>query len=259
MEKYNLSNEKGIRKQFFKKKLETIELYKQKTINDRKDIYGIWDSNLESFSSAFHCVLPERYEKDQFTGLKNYIENDLKETKGSNIGVEVGGIGNNLFRGFSKDFFKKTYGITLIEHRTEEEKRKDENLNSSLGMNHKVLEGNLLSKNIYNTLEKELNNKKVNFIIERMIGGHDTIPNDFDIISKPLKLWYRILEENGIILMEIPPISYGLIQNWVEMIEEIYKSKLEVKFYNNVIRLKKLKDAPKELPVLKSKHIKEIK
>src|SRR5579859_3685773 len=65
-----------------------------------------------SFQNFFAAVLPES-EKS----LRNYIEKILEGRKGKAIGVEFGGTGVTLFRGFTPNFFRQTVGVTLIDYK----------------------------------------------------------------------------------------------------------------------------------------------
>ena len=117
-----------------------------------------------SFVNSFKDLLPKGE-----TSLRNYIETVLKEKKGSAIGIEFGGVGSRLFRGFTPDFFARSIAISLIDHRGWEHqlarlKERDGKIH------HEVLEGNIFDFATYESLNRWLGDEKVDLIIERM--GH---------------------------------------------------------------------------------------
>ncbi len=223
--------------------------------------YGDIDSYLEkggtSFSYFFRNVLPEGQKN-----MKSYIESSLKERKGKALGIEFGGIGSNLFRGFSKGLFKGTFGVTLADHRNKIQKIKDTTLNSINALDHKVVEGDILSDSLYDNLEQKLDNQKVDLIIERMFLGLEFMPAEPYKLSNILGKWYKMLNEDGIMFVQPPVIFNNLLDKWAEMLKKEYSDTIEFKYEKGIhdagasdegyssFRLRKLKGAPAELPFL---------
>jgi hypothetical protein len=227
------------------------------------------DSHLEdkdaNFSFFFRNVLPER-EKD----MRSYIESSLKEKQGKAVGVEFGGIGQNLFRGFSNDIFKETFGVTLADHRKKWKIKIDEFENKKRGVNHNVIEGDILSDGLYDSLNEKLKGRKVDLIIERMFKGIEFMPPEPYKLSQILGKWYEMLNENGIMFVQSPVVFNNLLDKWADMLHEKYNDIIEFQYEKGIhdagiedtgyssFRLRKLNGAPKELPFLDSRTVSTI-
>ena len=228
--------------------------------------YETGDERDYSFEGTFLDVLPEGQ-----TNLKEYIETTLTGKKGEAIGVEFGGLGSELFAGFSPGFFKKTAGITLADNRENlgkvDPSHKPVSIAEDDVRHHSVIEGNILDDHLYTDLNKWLEGKKVDLILERMIAGMDHIPADPYTISKIMSRWYELLDENGILFVQVPPVLHDQLPAWVEMIQEKYGDVLEVQIKNgheqfelafDLLRIHKLPGAPEKLPLLNPRIVKEI-
>ena len=213
------------------------------------------NSGLLDIGHSFWQVLPER------TNLKDYIEGTLQERKGEVILVEFGGIAVELSSGFSPGFLKKSIGVVLVDHR--EPEQKGHSFREETGQ-HKILEGDILSPKFYSgILERELRKEKVDLIIERMIGGLRFIPDDPYILTKILKIWYKLLRERGIMFVQVNSTLRNLLTKWSKLIKSEYKDKIELEINFNsrlfsVFRLRKLSGAPIELPLLDRNTLKGI-
>lgn len=227
----------------------------------RNHSYRNIDSHLEnedaSFSYFFRNVLPEGQKN-----MKSYIESVFQEKRGNIIGVEFGGIGSNLFRGFSKGFFKETFGITLADHRRKWQTKIDEYKNLGHKLNHNVVEGDILSGSLYDNLEEKLNGRKADLIIERMFLGLEFMPAEPYKLSSILEKWYEMLNEDGIMFVQPPVIFNNLLDKWAEMLHDKYLDSIEFQYEKGVhdasvedegysaFRLRKLKGSPNKLPFL---------
>jgi len=208
-----------------------------------------------SFAESFRTILPEHEVK-----LKDYIEKVLEGKKGKAVGIEFGGSGLKLFQDFTPGFFSQSFGITLINHRSGSS-------NEYGPRDHKVLEKNIFSAETYTALSSKLKGEKVDLIIERMAGGLEFVPLEPYEVSKYLQIWYKLLNEGGIMFVQIPNVFNNLLLAWVAKIEKEYKDSIEIQYRlgyvdNSVncsaFRLRKLSGAPKELPLLDSRTVRKI-
>lgn len=213
------------------------------------------DGGSSSFYSSFKNVLPENV---RF--LREYIEETLKSRKGEAVGVEFGGIGLNAFGRFTPDFFKKSVGLTLVDHRDyPASKRKLVHLPNKL--EHRILEGDMFSLKPYRELERVLAGAKVDLILERLEVGLNEVPKDPLTIGVFLSKWYELLNEGGLMLVQVPGVFNPLLLRWAEMIERDYPDVLEFQIppgvakgspSDSAFRLRKLPGAPAELPLLRT-------
>ncbi len=225
--------------------------------------------DLSPFSTTFHDVLPRE------TGtMKKYIEQVLAKRKGSAIGIEFGGIGSEVFSGFTKGFFKRSIGVTLVDndkhsigYKSREEYYKNR-VKEDEGRHHEVMEGNIFSEDLYKTLEARLQGEQADLILERLGRGLESVPPEPYFASKFLAIWYRLLREEGVLFAQIP-IAFGpLLKPWTDMIQDRYQKVLEVVSAAGsenrgtedsfVLRIRKLRGAPSELPLLDPKTVRDI-
>jgi len=206
----------------------------------------------QPFRNSFRDILPK-----QERSLKDYIEKVLAKRKGEAIGIEFGGIGSRLFSDFTPGFFAKSVGVSLVDHREPEKlaiiQKGDEKIN------HELLEGDIFTDETHDRLNKLLRGKKIDLIIERMASGLEFVPLEPYRVSKILQIWYKLLREGGIMLVQTPVEFNNLLTEWVTKIQKEYKDVIELEYQkgNNdrgdpcsAFRLRKLPGAPEELPLL---------
>ncbi len=208
-------------------------------------------------SSTFAPVLPEGA-----GNIKEYIEITLETREGNAVGVEFGGVGANLFSGFTPGFFKQTAGITLTDPALKilrPFRKKPET--------HEVLYGDITKDETYKSLQKLLGGKKVDLIIERMAGGLRFLPQEPFRLIKVLQTWYQLLNEGGIMFVQTPEVFDGLLLKWKEYLQNGEHASLETQFdftqprrspFNtSIFRLRKLPGAPLELPLLDARVVRD--
>lgn len=220
------------------------------------------DSPLEgdysSFQHTFETVLPPGEQS-----LRQYIEKTLAPRKGDAIGIEFGGIGSRAFQGFSRGFFKKSVGVTLVDHRLPDTGRDQEDRRR----NHLVMVGDILTPETYDSLRNLLNGEKVDLIVERMAKGLEFIPGEPYTAAKILKTWYALLREGGIMFVQVPIILNPILKPWIMKIRTNYAQTLEISFTkgsensnspSSALRIHKLPGAPEELPVLEPRMVRRL-
>lgn len=237
---------------------------KGKNLINYQDHYTILDSEIsgnESFEDSFKYVLPAPGD------LRYYIQKTLEKRKMKAIGVEFGGVGSNLFAGFSDKFFAKSIGVTLVDHREKNIYPEHSSKEDDDKINHEVLVGDIFNSKTYESLNEKLNGAKVDLIISRMLKGLEFVPRDPYTVGKVLQVWYKLLNENGIMLVQTPYKFNNLLSKWAEKIRKQYGDTLEIESMkgdrdNNVhtcsvFRLNKLAGAPDELPLLEPKVVRK--
>lgn len=235
----------------------------------RMEKYGWKDSALEghedspelSYAQTFKALLPW-----PGCSFKQYIETIIKKRKGKAIGVDFGGVGSELFSGFSPKFFSKSVGVSLVEHRTPEELRAAQQKDGIV--NHETLVGNIFDEETYKDLAENLNSEKIDFIISRMAGGLEFVPTEPYTVSKILETWYELLSEEGVMFVQVPIAFNNLLKAWAEKIQKDYDKMIDMqcslgdtntlpsgKF--SVFRLHKFKGAPEKLPLLSPREVRK--
>lgn len=202
-----------------------------------------------TFQDTFGRVVPKGH------SLRSYIEFVIGEgLPGKAIGLEVGGVGSELFKSFSEGFLAASLAVSLTDYRTSEQKEDDAT------RHHECLTGDLSSPETYEKIESWLREKKFDFIFERMLGGLTFMPKEPLFLMSAFDALYGMLKENGAMFMQIPDSLVPYVQTWKQNILKQYPEVLEIQIAEGsasgtvglepVIRLVKKKGAPAHLPVL---------
>lgn len=213
---------------------------------DDPHFWAYKNSPLSFFHENFKGVIGEG-----FNDIKDYIESMLGSKKGKAIGIELGGIGSQLFSDFTPGFFERSAAITLTDFRN----RIDPKLiDDDRARNHNVIPGDLVTPETKTKVEEFLAGQKADLIITRMGGGLDSLPKEPYILGDQADYWYRQLSEGGLIFAEIPHDFYHseIFSQWRELVKDKYDGVLDVKFDDSlhVLRMQKLPGAPKRLPLV---------
>jgi hypothetical protein len=180
-----------------------------------------YDSAIDSYSESFKFVM--KGEKN----LNNFVKNFFRGRTHRPIGIELGGPAVKLFAGFDHDTFSKTAGFTLKKLPEHE-----------LVQNHEVIEADVFlrrgnERSWDQVLEWVNKNGKPDFIIERMVGPLFMV-RDLDLFVMILKRWINILNEGGVMLLQVPPYIFGKVATksgygFVDKDENSLKSELGIK------------------------------
>lgn len=212
----------------------------------------IWEPNGELFETTFSKVLPEKYQETG--GLKRYIEEVLAPKKGSAVGLELGGPGSQLFRGFSSEFFNKTAGICLVDSRNTFNRSRDEE------NHHSLLLGDILSQEGKQAADTWAGGKKIDLLFLRMAGPRGSLPNEPFFMAQEAAFWYPYISEIGLIIAQLPFAFDHTIEQWVDDINA-GPDALEAQTDKNPyldganLRLLKLPGAPGKLPPLDARTV----
>jgi hypothetical protein len=214
--------------------------------------WGVWDSPLNfdksndspPFEASFGSFIPQSETEHQ--NLGQYIERYLADRQGNALGVEFGGPARRLFSEFTPGFFKRTAGVTFSDPTDNPSISK---LNSQT--DHCVISGDIFASKTMNEVENWFEGQKVDFIIERLYGGHQYDPGQ-KMLFIELNRWYRMLREGGVMLIETPgdPRYDEKFKSWVEKAQRATNGSLEIIFkpsYFGAMQIKKLQGAPESL------------
>lgn len=219
----------------------------------------------QSFQGMFRDVLP--YESGGGS-MRRYIERTLEKRRGNAIGIEFGGTGSGIFGEFTPGFFKESIGVTLVDHVKARPADHEQRTQKDRERNHEVIESDIFSDGLYKLLEERLRGEKVDFIVERMAAGLESVPPGPYLVGKFLNAWYRLLREEGLLFAQVPVEMNPLLRPWTDMIRDRYREVIEVASevgYEDgggskpsVLRLRKLPGAPEELPLLDPRTVRAI-
>ena len=114
---------------------------------------------------------------------------------------------------------------------------------------HSVIPGNLLSKSTDEAIEEWLGGEKADLVFERMYGGLDILPDEPYMLSRKVGQWYDLLDEGGIMFVEVPANMRYLVTPWSEMISKHQFIEIQTNPSTSAFRLRKLAGAPEKLPL----------
>jgi len=131
--------------------------------------------------------------------------------------------------------------------------------------NHSIVVGDMFTRETKAELRKKLGSDKVDILIERLVGGHSSIPLDENWLFINLNNWYGLLNEGGVMFVESPifndsPKTMESYQKWISQIMKENKDNIEIQnelrefqyFKQAYLRLRKLPGAPANLPRLEN-------
>lgn len=254
-----------------------IEVTKENKLKEKK--WPLKNSSLANIGSSFSKVIPEEYvgtiNQQVYSnidklgeGFKKYIEETLSKSENKErTAIEFGGPGSRLFSDFTKKFFKKTVGICLKDTRQFYNKMIDNRVG------HSVITGDITdttNKELYTTINKQLNTEKVDLIISRMMKPLDYMKKNPALLDKIIRKWYSLLNKNGMLFVqfefflehnpkmenkhraEVDPQEERDIEinvkEWVKLIEKRFPNEIEIKLGRGIIHIHKKENAPEELP-----------
>lgn len=240
---------------------------REKTLQEKQNASGwpVYDSSLEetrahSFAASFKSVLPEEF-RDRQWPMKEYIHDLFQEKKENSeplLAIEVGGPGSVVFLGFEEGYFEKTAGITLADGRTTQDSWRDEK------RNHSVIEGDLQTEKVKRAVDKWRGDRKIDLVFERMSGGLALLPRDPYHLAKEFSHWYDLLNEGGVMFVQIPVIMEPVLAEWEQKVREETGGTIETSSSNDsdgdwwVMRLNKHPGAPEKLPLLTFREVRTI-
>ncbi len=245
--------------------------HEEREASDIWKVYDFYDSSLGSFEEGYGSLIPgydrklieADAEKLLGTGqllprrefLKTYIESELSSLKGRTVVVELGGPGSWWSEEFSKDFLKQSFGLTLEDKRTEEQKEDD------ALRNHTVIAGDMFQGNSLEQLEKQVGPKGVHVVFERLAGyGTPHIPSEPVFIGKYLQRVYRLLADRGIMFVQLPLDIQTVFATyaWLTKLHRDHPNTLQVAISNFAFRFERFPGAPDELSLLSAKEFKHV-
>ncbi|MFA5954162.1 MAG: hypothetical protein WC817_01325 [Patescibacteria group bacterium] len=236
---------------------------------DIYSIYDIYDSSLEGIEDYFRDLIPgydralveadfeqlmeTKQQPPRREFLRKYVESELTFARGKAVAVELGGPGSRWSQNFTPGFFQKTFGLTLEDLRSDEQKAED------TVRHHEVIPGDMLQGDSLQILEEQVGPRGVHLFLERMaLYGISNIPPEPVFIGEYLQRLYRLQAEKGIILAEIPLDEMVVTDTyaWFTKLRTHYPGKFNTAMNGHGFRLQRLSGSPEELPLLSAKELK---
>ena len=153
--------------------------------------WTVENSPATSYAETFRELIPEG------EWLTDYVERKLSSRAGDAVGVELGGLGSELFAGFSPGFFKKTAGVNLSDYR---ESLTPDPTEGDTERNHTVVTGDMLRHPTKQKVEEWLDGDKIDFLVKRMKGGEGHLPLDPFSMAKEADYWYKQVSAGSVLL-----------------------------------------------------------
>lgn len=223
------------------------------------------DLKVRSFRRSFDGVLPKGIES-----LRGYIESLLEAKRGTAVFIEFGGPARQIAKDFTPGFFDRSFGVTLVDeaktNTSEEVHARVDAADQTL--NHTVIEADLLHASTYDDLRRRLDGRKAALIIERLGKGSDFAPEDMRTTGAVLKTWYEFLDDEGVMLLQIPVRYNGFLEAFVAHVEKTCGNTIEIRGYvgdyngqhgeNSSLFIRKRPGAPATLPMLDAETVSRI-
>lgn len=202
-----------------------------------------------SFEVSFERVLPRRVR------LREYIEQRLAPWAGHALGIEFGGCGSRLFRGFSEGFFERSIGVSLEDPRCSDLVRAED-----ADRGHQVLLADIMHDETYAQLASVMASARAHLIVERLARGMECIPEEPHTAMNVFQRWYGMLAPGGLIFAHVPAYMSRMLMPWAELVRARCDGSIELQVatgtcdhradLSSVMLLSKNVQAPDRLPTL---------
>jgi hypothetical protein len=201
------------------------------------DCYG---APIESYENYFRSILEG----------KSIV--DLVRQKPSPVVIDLMGPSDTLVSLFEKIPDKLKFGLALsfLDMRDGNKKERDK----KIGIEQ--LKGDILKKSTWKEIEKILDGKKADLIMQRALAGLLHIPLNGKLYALLLRRAWNLLSDNqGVFLIQFPFGSKSVLEDkgvevfdWITLIRE---NGIDVVYSSNALKLTKSPNSPKKLPFLK--------
>lgn len=220
------------------------------TLCERGSGWGMLNSGFKSIASDFSPTLPSYQILNPEYSLRLYLKDNYSSKKV--VLLEMGGPGEQLAIDISEFLsIDQSAGVTLpigLDRARYYENSKTENWPD----NHSIITGDMFLPKTKREISKWLNGKKVDVLIERMGGGLDLLPDNPVWLYKNLNHWYRLLNDNGVMFIEVPTFVESIQDQYSKWIDHLYKTEdiynIEISCKSGSLRIKKLAGACINLP-----------
>lgn len=225
--------------------------------------WGSYDSHLLPSHEAFiptsyqECFVQALPENQQW--LQSYIQ-DLKAAKVARTGdphvsfqgLDLFGQGTNLFGEFAPGTFTQTVANSLTDQRQPEHILRDRSINNTF------VPGNYFDPATRQHITEALHHKKVDVIFLKAIAGRYSLPPNPFLLARELQTVWSMLEDEGVMFVQIPNEVHNLVQPWLNKITET--GTIEGQLGENMasgyfLRLNRHAGAPEQLPFLSRREV----
>jgi hypothetical protein len=232
-------------------------------LDERSQVQGghkpwdITDSGLtgeRSYSETFDRLVPgDMTLKDDIEAFAAAV----KQPK--TIGIELGGTGSRL----SEDLhgiLDASISVSLTDYRRSLPNG-EAIIAADEARGHHVIEGNILRQATREAVEELLGGVRPTFIIQRMVGGHASMPYDAPGLGRQARYWYELLATEGGMYNEGPPALALLLPSWVKAARQagLHVNYDAIPSFNpqtdekmHIVRIHKQPGSPRRLPFITS-------
>ena len=194
--------------------------------------------------------LPQEYTKCFKSVLEGKTIEDLVNDKRSPVVIDLMSPSETLYYLFKWHPQIPDLGIavSLLDKRQDWEKERDE----KLGI--KLVAGDIMKAATWKKIKETLSGKKADLIMERALAGMDYILKNEKMFAILLNQSWKLLNDNGIFLAQLPTGLHGLeekgqmrIHEWINMIK---KMGINIVHDGPTLKLTKTPNSPENLPFL---------
>lgn len=237
-------------KSFSEQRREQIEDNKTRPLMT-EDSWPINGEDIDSYESDFRYVL----------GGTHIV--DIVKGKSFPVFVDIMGPSDTLADLSRQIPNKPKFGLAVsyVDKRSDQKKIEDE----KLGI--KQIAGDIMRAETWEKINKELDGKKADLVIERAVMGIEYIPKNAKLYAFLINKAYELLSDNGGVLLVQTPGEESLtksgvdIERWVEYLNKnninavckLDERRADLPYKWRVLKIVKTPDSPKNLPFLPSK------
>jgi hypothetical protein len=222
-----------------------------------RSTWGVVNSGLSEgdtpYEPWFREVIPRRYDT-----LQEYVTDVLLSLPPEDRSLlDVGGIGSAVAAEIPEGVLRVSAGSSLTDLRnrlkdSEAIKAADE------ARNHHVVTGDMRDDRTKQKIRDTFDNKKIGVIVERMLFGIDTLPEDVFTMAEEASALYDMLAKGGLLIAEVPPALLPHLGAWHRYVLREHPGfdvRIDSLATARVVAIRKNERAPDSLPLFSARSI----
>lgn len=197
--------------------------------------WGVYDSDIYNYQREFQSVLGGL---DIISWVQSKDTLTVIDLMSSSAAIA------SVFEHISPDKPRFGLAVSLEDVRSDLQKERDGMLNIE------KLNLDIVAPSTWRKIRGRLEGRRADLIMERAMGGVDTLPRDFGFYKFTISRMWEMLNENGILLLQTPNFGYWNAFKISRLVKSLIKKNVNVVFdsYRGVIKFVKTPDSPEKLP-----------
>jgi hypothetical protein len=216
--------------------------YPDKSRGDIDEVAADFENGIYPYALDFDGFVPRG---QTFT---EYVNGKLPHDA---IGIDVGGPGSAVFSVLDT---KESYGMTLNDFRSDEQKEADK------AHGHDIIPGDF--QTTWEDLDDRLGDRKAHVIFGRIIGAEQFLPQDpYFMYEQADNVYQRLSSEHGTLFVPVPKVIVPIAVPWILKTADEHGDTVVTRLANGPqgfsLQIEKRPGAPEHLPALSAREVRK--